>query len=171
MNLDSEQPRSLKRNYIRKVMNGLKNMKIALAKIRANPRDRNAAMEIRGTAEAISELAMLHGHPGVESIARKISTSFKLARVEAEPGFLSKIELTIKGIKRVVSMEEKLESKLIIKKITRVDTGPIANLSNLGNLEEKQHRIVELENDKKLLFDINESDFLSNTSFSVISKA
>ena len=163
MDLDANQRRPLKRNYIRQVMNGLKNMKIALAKVRANPDDRNAAAEIRGIAAAISELAMLHGYQGVESIARKISTSFRLSRVEAEPGFLANVELTIKGIQRVVSMEENIESKLIIKKITRVDTEPIAHVSNLHKHEEK-HRMVDLESDAKLLFDINESDFLHNTA-------
>ncbi len=170
MNSYSNPHRPLKNSYIRKVMRGLKNIKMALAKVRANPNDHNSAMEIRGIAEAISELAMMYGYQGVESIAQKISTSFKLSRVIAERGFLAKVERAIKGIQDVVILEERVESELIIKRITRVDTEPFAQVSNLDELEEEQHRMVELESDAKLLFDITETNFLSNTSVVLISK-
>lgn len=162
MNSHFKQTQPFQKSYVRKVMRGLKNITIALAKMHDNPNDRDAAIEIRGIAEAISELAMIHGYHGVESIARKISTSFKCSRVKSDADFLSKIELAIKGIHHVVAMEDGIESKLIIEKITRAGKGSPSQISSLDELSEEQRRMVESESDTKFLFDIKESDFLSH---------
>jgi len=162
MNSHFKQTQPFQKSYVRKVMRGLKNIRIALAKVHDNPNDRDAAIEIRGIAEAISELAMIHGYHGVESIARKISTSFKCSRVKSDADFLSKIELAIKGIHHVVAMEDGIESKLIIEKITRGGKGSPSQISSLEEFNKEQRRMVESENEATLLFDIRESDFLSN---------
>ena len=69
MNSHFKQTPPFQKSYVRKVMRGLKNIRIALAKVHDNPSDHDAAIEIRGIAGAISELAMIHGYHGVESIA------------------------------------------------------------------------------------------------------
>ncbi len=106
----------MQKPYVRKVMRGLKKIRIALALVHDNPNNRDACIEIRNTAQSISELAMIHGYHGVESIARKIYTSFKRSRIKSDPDFLYKIELAVKGIQRMAGMEGGIESKL---KVTR----------------------------------------------------
>ncbi|MCH8872868.1 hypothetical protein IH824_08890 [candidate division KSB1 bacterium] len=167
MNSSSMQDPSLQKPYVRKVMRGLKKIRIALALVHDNPNNRDACIEIRNTAQSISELAMVHGYHGVESIALKIYTSFKRSRIKSDPDFLYKIELAVKGIQRVVGMEGRIESKL---KVTRGGKEVSKQISSLDELNEEQRQMVELESDAKLLFDIRESDFLNNIPGMPISK-
>ena len=160
----------MQKPYVRKVMRGLKKIRIALARVHDNPNNRDACIEIRNTAQSISELAMIHGYHGVESIARKIYTSFKRSKIKSDPDFLYKIELALKGNQRVVGMEDGIERKLTIEKVTRGAKEVSKQISSLDELSEEQRQMVELESDAKLLFDIKESDFLNNIPGVPISK-
>ena len=170
MNSSSIQDPSLQKPYVRKVMRGLKKIRIALARVHDNPNNRDACVEIRETAQSISELAMIHGYHGVESIARKMYTSFNRSRIKSDPDFLYKIELAVKGIQRVVEMEGGIENKLTIEKVTVGGKEAPKQISSLDVLSEEQHQMIELESDANLLFDIKESDFLNKIPGVPISK-
>jgi len=162
MNSSSMQDPSLQKPYVRRVMRGLKKIRIALVMVHDNPNNRDACVEIRNTAQSISELAMIHGCQGVESIALKIYTSFKRSRIKSDPDFLYKIALAVKGIQRVVAMEGGIESKLTVETVTRCREEVSKQISNLDELSEERRQMVELESDANLLFDIKENDFINN---------
>lgn len=143
-------------------MSELDKMSKALIRLKKGPNNRSDLAEIQVTARSISDLAMIYGFQGVESIARKIYTAIRQhsTKVASSPPFLSKIQAALRGIRDVVGMESSNESTMTVETIER-ETPPQPQ-TILDNLSEDQRRVVEIENDAKLLFDIKESESLMN---------
>ncbi|MFQ5752210.1 MAG: hypothetical protein ACE5HI_09460 [bacterium] len=182
--------RPLQNYYLQEVKCGLTKIEQALAKMHNEPGDREFLVKIKGIAQSISDLAMVHGFEGVEKISGKLSSTIKhLLRAGSEfnKSLIAKVNMTVKAMQQVAEMESYIEKQMTVERIDRtveINQKKVQNCaekisqsiddlihdqSNSASDEDESHldRIVtipdsEIEKEPDLLFDICELDSVMN---------
>ncbi len=97
--------------YYKELRNVLDKIKTSLTHLQKEPRNLIYLQQIKDSAEAASDLAMIHGYEGVENIAKTIrSSSDHILGQNQEIGesFISKVDLAVKAIRQVMDLEENI---------------------------------------------------------------
>lgn len=157
---------TLQSAYIREVTSGLQKIKKALYRLRKGFQSRTSLAEIQVVAKEISDLAMIHGYTGVESIARKLHTAIRRLPTSVTTGahFISKIDLAVNGIQDVAFMEDGIEERTSVEKLCKEKKQTGAKASTLTVVTAEHEKIAESANNACLIFDIKEVDSLLSLS-------
>ncbi|MFQ5677295.1 MAG: hypothetical protein ACE5G1_15485 [bacterium] len=141
-------------------------MKKALYKLRKGFQSRTCLAEIQVVAKEISDLAMIHGYNGVESIARKLHMAIRClpTSVTTSPHFISKIELAMNGIQDVAFMEDCIEERTSVEKVRKDNGQSTATTSTITVVAPDYGKTAESQTNAGLLFDIKEEGALMNLS-------
>lgn len=118
---DPKSDSSLQCFYNQEVKRGLEHIGASLIKLKQEPGNRECLYQIKELAESISDLAMIHGYEGVETIAEKIrnSTDHELrGKNDLDKNFLTKIGLAVTAIRQVMEMEDYVENQITFEKFS-----------------------------------------------------
>jgi chemotaxis protein histidine kinase CheA len=105
---------SLQEYYHREVKQGLEKITTSLSKLQKEPDNRDYLQQIRASAQTVSDLSMIHGYEGVETIANKIRFTFHQILYKKDPihhSYIPKVELAVEAIRQVMELEDDIISQ------------------------------------------------------------
>lgn len=109
----------------------------ALNRLKHNPGDRDSLSEISEAAKAITDLSMVHGYEGIETIACRLDSTLRTVKDPGiTPEIIAEIEETMGVMKEVVSTSDE---KGIVPKIRALEEGVVEETEHLFDIKEPEY--------------------------------
>ncbi|RMD95129.1 MAG: hypothetical protein D6813_00960 [Calditrichaeota bacterium] len=158
----TEEPDPLACYYLNEVQQHLTRLQEKITQLSKRPRRKKLLSQIRDEMQAVSDLAMIHGHEGAERIASKILTTinhFIEKDSIIDESFCNKVKVAILALQQVLSLEDEMEDEMTVESFGEIIELTHKKLKAYTNRLSKSFDQV-LHRQMELPFDYSSSDLV-----------